>query len=184
MYVCCECSGHDVDFTRAFIVVLVRHLFIHHLHLFVVCIAWGRCCLCLTANWQDQILNVFHLIICNSWSTVTLHFNLWMFATCLPVQSWAVWLFSFSPDHSPLQMHPGKRQPSTSFPNILSMSRLSQMALGHPLHSPPVSFFHRALWSLPFISCHTPRPLPPDRMALELRAWKCPSYTTSRTILI
>lgn len=41
----------------------------------------------------------------------------------------------------------GKRQPCTSFPNILSMSHLAQMALGHPLHSPPVSFFffHKSL---------------------------------------
>lgn len=41
-------------------------------------------------------------------------------------------------------------------PNILSMSRLSQMALGHPLHSPPVSFFHRALCSLSLFACYTP----------------------------
>lgn len=25
-YTCCECWGHNIDFTRAFIVVLVRHL--------------------------------------------------------------------------------------------------------------------------------------------------------------
>lgn len=125
------------------------------------------CLLCHAASWRDQILNFHHLINSNSWSIMGLHF---LFIACSLLPLW------------PLPMHAGK--PFTSFLcNTLFMSRLSQMALGHPLHSPPVSFFPIEPWSLSFLSCHTPWPLPPDRMALELRAWKRPSYTTLRTVL-
>lgn len=142
-------------------------ILIHHLCLFVVCVACSCCCLCHAASWRDQILNFHHLINSNSWSIMGLHF---LFIACSLLPLW------------PLPMHAGK--PFTSFLcNTLFMSRLSQMALGHPLHSPPVSFFPIEPWSLSFLSCHTPWPLPPDRMALELRAWKRPSYTTLRTVL-
>lgn len=81
----------------------------------------------------------------------------WLFATSLlwpiPDMSGVVVWFLAWPLRA-LQMHAGRRRPSTRSPNTLSMSRLSQMALGHPLHSPPVSCFHRALWSLTSLSCH------------------------------
>lgn len=165
MYVCSyECWGHDVDITRTLIVVLVRHLS----STIYIYLWFGL----------HVVVAVDHIFIFSMSSFVIADLQwvcILIFATCLPFQSWAVWLSKCmlgSVSHSPHS------------PNTLSMSRLSQMALGHPLHSPPVSFFHRALWSLPFLSCHTPRSLPPDRMALELRAWKRPSYTTLRTNVI
>lgn len=55
----------------------------------------------------------------------------------------------------------------------ISCSCLSQIALGHPLHSPPVSCFHSVLWSLTFFLCsHSSSWFPPDRMALKLSASK------------
>lgn len=68
----------------------------------------------------------------------------------------------------------------TSFPCPASHRwRLATRSI--PLRS--VFFPIRTVWSLPFLSRHVPQSFPPDRMALELRAWKCTRYTTLRTIL-
>lgn len=64
VFVCWEFWGHDVDFTRAFILVLVMCLsFTINIYLWFA--LHEDVAVCVTQQ-TDQILNFFHWIICNS----------------------------------------------------------------------------------------------------------------------
>lgn len=165
--------GHDVDVTRAFIVVLVRKLssitstyFWFALHAVVA--------LCVTESFS------LNLIICNSWSMMALLFKI---IVCCYLLAFIHSIISFSLDHRDLSkcmLGSVSHSPHylTSFPCPAS-HRWRSATRSIPLRS---VFSIEPCEACLFLSCHTPRSLPPDRMALELRAArKCPTYTTLRS---
>lgn len=144
---------HNADFTRAHTLALVRHFFIftfHLLILFVVVVGFFSACCWIKLIRSDNKLVSFYpccVLDCTAVNLATV------------TSPFACWEVSIS--RSPCSL------------TSISCSCLSQIALGHPLHSPPVSCFHSVLWSLTFFLCsHSSSWFPPDRMALKLSASK------------
>lgn len=149
--------------------------FVHHLHF--IC---GLQCMCLLPFvWYSKLSrsdNKLHVMNSNSWSLNSWRvciFDWLAFAACSPFNPWAVWILAFHPT----AVHAGERQSFTPPP---SPPLSAPYPAAHRWRSATRPIPHRSVFPIEscevcsFLSCHSSRSLPPDRMALELRTWNCP----------